>query len=233
LRERVADEPFESDGICAFLRALSNENRLRLLEQLQRPRSAAELILPPTRGAKDAEGPRAISRQALRRHLDALLEIGVIERVEGEGSEPRFVLNHARLYYKLDQLRALARLRGAGGASRILRASPFLAEPVAAPHLLLVRGAGEGRAFALDASSSHRGWVLGRSPGAEVLLDYDPCVEREHARVTLRASRYKIEDLGSENGTGLNDRRLGPHESAPLRPGDVLGVGLSVLVFRA
>ncbi len=69
--------------------------------------------------------------------------------------------------------------------------------------------------------------TVGRAPGCGIALDGDTFVSQMHARVFRRDSEYYVEDLGSTNGTFLNDHKV----AAPvaLRPGDRLQVGRTVL----
>jgi hypothetical protein len=50
-------------------------------------------------------------------------------------------------------------------------------------------------------------------------------VSREHARIFQQGKRVKLEDLGSTNGTLLNDRRLDPYMPETLRHGDQFQMG--------
>lgn len=73
------------------------------------------------------------------------------------------------------------------------------------------------------------GAVIGRAPEVDVRLD-SPRVSRHHARVTLGNAGIVIEDLGSRNGTFVNDSRIdGP---TPLQSGAVLRIGGFRLVLR-
>jgi pSer/pThr/pTyr-binding forkhead associated (FHA) protein len=63
--------------------------------------------------------------------------------------------------------------------------------------------------------------VLGRHSRADVRLPL-PDVSRRHCRLFWRDDGWHVADLGSFNGTFLNNR---PVESAPLNPGDALRVG--------
>jgi hypothetical protein len=56
-------------------------------------------------------------------------------------------------------------------------------------------------------------------------------ISRRHAQVVADEHGYNIEDLGSENGTFLNDVRLPPYRRTPLRNGDVVQVGKIQLQF--
>jgi ABC transport system ATP-binding/permease protein len=64
--------------------------------------------------------------------------------------------------------------------------------------------------------------VLGRGLDCDRVLDF-PMVSRRHARLTRSGEQFRIEDLGSSNGTYVNGERL--RESRVVRPGDRIGLG--------
>ena len=64
--------------------------------------------------------------------------------------------------------------------------------------------------------------ILGRAERADVVLA-DPAVSSEHARVSRVGRAWVISDLGSTNGTRLNDRRV--DGDVPLAHGDVVALG--------
>lgn len=59
----------------------------------------------------------------------------------------------------------------------------------------------------------------------------DRKVSRYHARLRPRGALLQIEDLGSMNGTFVNDERL--NEPSYLRLGDRIRVGATVLIIRS
>lgn len=69
--------------------------------------------------------------------------------------------------------------------------------------------------------------TIGRSPGCAVALPEDTYVSSVHARLFRRDGQVWVEDLGSTNGTTLNEHPV----SAPaaLRPGDVVRIGRTAL----
>jgi hypothetical protein len=76
----------------------------------------------------------------------------------------------------------------------------------------------------------HQGQTLvGRKDsGADLGLEIDhPTTSSRHATIYggARPGRLKVEDLGSTNGTYVNERRLEPGERRPLEPGDTLRFG--------
>jgi hypothetical protein len=91
--------------------------------------------------------------------------------------------------------------------------------------LEIVEGVGAGRWLVLEAPV-----VLGRAADADLVLE-DEQVSGHHARVSPTAGgRAIVEDLGSTNGTFVNDHELqGP---AAIDPDDELLVGITLLQVR-
>lgn len=86
------------------------------------------------------------------------------------------------------------------------------------PRLLVERAAGHESGVAYDLSEPV---TLGRG-NVEIHLE-DPFASSHHARITPEGSVVVIEDLGSTNGTYLNDSPLsGPQ---PLHNGDRIRIG--------
>jgi pSer/pThr/pTyr-binding forkhead associated (FHA) protein len=69
--------------------------------------------------------------------------------------------------------------------------------------------------------------TVGRSPGCAVPLDDDTFASSIHARVFRRSGELWLEDLGSTNGTWVNDERL--DNPVRLRRGDRVKVGSTIL----
>jgi hypothetical protein len=70
---------------------------------------------------------------------------------------------------------------------------------------------------------------IGRSEGSQIKLD-DTYVSTNHARLFPRNGSWFVEDLGSTNGTYLNQQRVS--SSSEVHPGDTLKVGKTVLELR-
>lgn len=65
----------------------------------------------------------------------------------------------------------------------------------------------------------------------EILLQ-DPSVSRPHARVSKQDQTWHVVDLGSSNGTRINGKELPANQQHPLRDGDTVELGGSILLFR-
>jgi len=75
----------------------------------------------------------------------------------------------------------------------------------------------------VDASLVGGQVLIGREPGAAIELPF-AAVSARHARVFREASGYRVEDLGSANGTLLGARRLQAHAPLPIAAGEILEV---------
>ncbi|MEH0823615.1 MULTISPECIES: FHA domain-containing protein [unclassified Micromonospora] len=96
--------------------------------------------------------------------------------------------------------------------------------PELTPLLTVAGGTMRGASFRL----SRRPQVIGRAPTADIVLA-DAHLSRRHAEVRLTDAAAVLVDLGSTNGTWLNDRRItGPEQ---LCDGDVVRLGRTELRF--
>jgi hypothetical protein len=72
--------------------------------------------------------------------------------------------------------------------------------------------------------------TVGRAESCDIGLFGDNQVEKLHARIVMRGDRYMLVDVNTPGGTFLNGERItGP---APLKSGDMIGLGKSVLRFE-
>ena len=100
------------------------------------------------------------------------------------------------------------------------------ARPGGTPKLRVGSGAGLRIGAAYDLSD---GALLGRGDQADIVLE-DSFASSRHARLVPHGDVIVLEDLGSTNGTYLNDEPLrGPQ---PLHPGDRIRIGDSAFTFE-
>jgi diguanylate cyclase (GGDEF)-like protein len=92
--------------------------------------------------------------------------------------------------------------------------------------LVSIYGPSLGRRWSLDRETT----VVGRDRAADVSLPIDT-VSRRHCKVVVRGSSVFVADLGSTNGTALNDEPAPPNEEFALRSGDRIRVGSAILKF--
>lgn len=90
--------------------------------------------------------------------------------------------------------------------------------------LVVKRGPNAGSKFFLDSETTE----IGRNPDSDIFLD-DITVSRRHAEITRKEGEgFKLNDVGSLNGTYVNKERV---EEAELRPGDEIQIGKFKLIF--
>jgi signal transduction histidine kinase len=89
--------------------------------------------------------------------------------------------------------------------------------------LTAIAGADAGRSFPLSAATV----TVGRHSGNHIVLS-DDLVSRRHLEIRSTPTGHEVVDLGSGNGTRLNDTVI---RTAPLRVGDRVQVGNTVLRY--
>jgi hypothetical protein len=89
--------------------------------------------------------------------------------------------------------------------------------------LVVKRGPNAGSRFLLDSDIT----TAGRHRDSHIFLD-DVTVSRRHAEFYRHGDRFTVRDVGSLNGTYVNQERI---EEAPLIGGDEVQIGKFRLVF--
>ena len=225
-----ADIDFE--GLANDLKPLSNPVRLQLLHYLTRPRYLEEIA-----------SHLKMSRQAAQKHIDQLLEIGVIKKQQGardSGPVVEYLVVPQRIFTIGEEFDKLGVLKPEEDLSTLERTSPGTSHarpPIrhspdpAVPKLILVHGMKIGTPYPLIGSGD--AWLIGRDSKAAICLDYDPFVSNRHAEVRRTPTGFVIADAFSTNGTSLNWQQLARGEVHPLKTGDVIGIGKTLLLFRS
>lgn len=67
-------------------------------------------------------------------------------------------------------------------------------------------------------------YTVGRARDCHLVLDTDG-VSRLHVRLDYEHEQVTVTDLGSTNGTYVNNQRLEPHKARRLKAGDVVNLG--------
>jgi len=89
--------------------------------------------------------------------------------------------------------------------------------------MVVIYGADLGRRIALGPGAIE----AGRSTKCDIPIDQES-VSRQHARIWWTGSRYRVRDLGSTNGTFVNDAAIKEHD---LVDGDQVKIGRTILKF--
>ncbi|MEM6295290.1 MAG: FHA domain-containing protein [Myxococcota bacterium] len=95
------------------------------------------------------------------------------------------------------------------------------------PHafLLVISGAEPGRLHVLEKPEL----VIGRSKYADIRIS-ERAMSQQHAKIVNAGDGHRIYDLGSTNGTFVNDQQI---ESVDLRVGDVVRTGETVFTYMS
>ena len=112
---------------------------------------------------------------------------------------------------------------GAYGAAKSPQARLVVhPSPTAEPGAVIDDGE---REFLLDG----RDIAIGRAPSCDIVLAGDQLASRRHALLRMRDDTYTVVDLGSSNGTYVNDEEI--HAETTLNDGDRVTVGGHDLIF--
>ncbi len=97
------------------------------------------------------------------------------------------------------------------------------ARPSGQACLVVFYGANIGRRYFLDKPEQ----IIGRSESANIQVDQDS-ISRQHCKILNQDGRFVLLDMGSTNGTFVNDD---PCEERELRDGDVIRLGQTIFKY--
>lgn len=162
------------------------------------------------------------TERSLRRELEQVVTEGAAERGWG-------LVGPGEVVFELDPDLSQGEYR----VEAALVEGPTTGQPAAvaeapsrdqAAELVLLEKGRPGRAFPLRKDRVS----IGRLEESDIALS-DPGVSRRHAEVQRRDGEYVVVDLGSTNGTMVNEATI---SERTLQPGDRITIGRSVLEFR-
>lgn len=170
---------------------------------------------PPARIGRDADNdvkltdPEASRRHALIEIQDGNLVVSDLGSSNGTWVDERRIAGPTILSPG-NQLRI---------GDTIFELLPVISTPAQPPAIRLVTtgGRGSGKTYAIGERST-----LGRANDVEVLIP-DPEVSHHHAVIEKGPHGYVLTDLGSRNGTFIND--LPVRQPFRLKPGDTIRMG--------
>ena len=93
--------------------------------------------------------------------------------------------------------------------------------------LIIIRGSPQGHRFFLTQDEM----TIGRDPTADISVA-DQSISRKHAKINREPGRkIRLTDLGSSNGTFVNDKKVSANESVLLSKEDMVKLGNSIFKF--
>jgi pSer/pThr/pTyr-binding forkhead associated (FHA) protein len=235
---------------CGFLLGSAVDGPLEMPEPVVGPRLIGEggREFPLRSGANTVGRENAdvllVDPTVSRRHAQVILEEGAAfveefgstngTRVDGspapvgertpvrDGSELRFGSISLRL--ALGEAGATA---GRLGESDAVPGGEDAGEPDDRPPVALLVGA-DGDEHALREGVT----TAGRRAGNDIVLTGDPYLSGRHAEFRITAGGWMVVDLGSTNGTFVNDERLREGHAHPLAAGDEVRLGQTAFVVQ-
>jgi diguanylate cyclase (GGDEF)-like protein len=139
--------------------------------------------------------------------------------------DPRFALPHVEIGHKVSQPRTP--FDSVPERVTAVDMSSFSQLPASTDRacLVVIYGPELGKRAALGQGN----FEIGRSSRSDLPIDQES-ISRHHARISFDGQRHVIEDLGSTNGTFVNDTTVGRQ---PLKDGDQIKVGRSILKYMS
>src|SRR4051812_34411447 len=92
--------------------------------------------------------------------------------------------------------------------------------------LIIIRGTPQGHRFFLTQPEM----TIGRDPSADITIP-DQGISRKHAKIVKSGKNIQLVDLGSSNGTYVNDKKMEPGAAINLSKEDMIRIGKSILKF--
>ena len=92
--------------------------------------------------------------------------------------------------------------------------------------LIIIRGSPQGHRFFLTQNEM----TIGRDASADLTVN-DQSISRKHAKIVKANGKVEITDLGSSNGTFVNDKKVTKDSTVVLAKEDMVKLGNSILKF--
>jgi two-component system, cell cycle response regulator len=92
--------------------------------------------------------------------------------------------------------------------------------------LIMIRGTPQGHRFFITQDEM----IIGRDPDLDLSVT-DQSISRRHAKFNKQGVQITLTDLGSANGTFVNNKKINPHEATFLAKEDMIKLGNSILKY--
>jgi pSer/pThr/pTyr-binding forkhead associated (FHA) protein/tetratricopeptide (TPR) repeat protein len=154
----------------------------------------------------------------------ALVEQPQVEQVEEKSSNVPVAIGQ-NLPAPTQSPGAASQFSGNDEATNIATSIPEL------PQVRIVETSADGTSRSHAIILEGRKWLAGREDGVDILLN-DKKASRRQFEITSTPQGYFIRDLGSSNGTSLNNTPLAHDELKAIRSGDLIQVGNLLIYFE-
>ena len=93
--------------------------------------------------------------------------------------------------------------------------------------LIIIRGSPQGHRFFITQDEM----TVGRDPSADISVS-DQSVSRKHAKLNRENGKVRLTDLGSSNGTLVNDKKVESNQSVILAKEDMVKMEAAKTTFN-
>lgn len=224
------------------LEALGEPTRFELLGLLHEPRTTNEIHLETRRGIPERRKDRSMTRQGVRYHLTKLEDAGLVRTgtITLEGRDvATYEASVEGLFTMMEELHAVTETLAQGfpptKAPAFPNPPPLPGPWSPEPRLVTVQGINRGETFPLTGKEPNedQGWVLGKDPDADIQLPWDPLIDGKAAEILPTSEGITLMDYRSaDHRVTLNEDPLPRGGQEPLQRGDVLQLGLSILLYQ-
>ncbi len=143
--------------------------------------------------------------------------------------------SHSKLPFAPDDNPDLQKQKTPSFPSKIEEYSQFTEAPTVMPQLnsylkpYLIVSLSEDEEDQVIELNDRDLWIVGRDPSSDICIE-DINISRHHFKIIKKGMDFFIEDLGSSNGTSLNNKIIKPKETLPLNSGDIISI-LSIEIY--
>ena len=168
--------------------------------------------------------------KSLRRELEQVVKEGAAERGWGLVGPPQvqFETNESLKEGEFNCEPVLVEGPTTSGRAPVVTpaaaTAPAQKEPQVNGELVLIENGKGSKSFPLAKDRV----LIGRLAESDIVVS-DPAASRQHAEVRRQDGKFLLSDLGSTNGTKVNEEAIGDHT---LEEGDRITIGRTILEFR-
>ncbi|MDY0408518.1 DUF6382 domain-containing protein [Virgibacillus soli] len=111
----------------------------------------------------------------------------------------------------------------------VLLETELLGEPTpTVKNILITERNGKEEEISLEGETV----IIGRAEKGTNIINKDRSISRLHIELTRLSDTYGLKDLGSKNGTFINNQRVNPHEIYELKDGDQIQIGKTYYTYK-
>lgn len=216
------------ENLARMCAALGVAPRLQVLLAAATPQTAGRLT--------EAVQPE-LSRAAVSGHIEKLYEAGLLVREKNPDrvDSALYSIAPTQFFALFEGLRTIASIHNGTKRAEETQKKTLTDKPLTPftrprePHVMVISGFATGDCHCLAEATT----LIGREP-CDIHVYWDETVSRQHLKITREASDYWAWSITTRaDRSYLNGVPMRREEPYPLRTGDLLQIGATLLMFRA